>query len=370
MKLSTRYSQSGVAIITVLLMVALATITVVSMTTRQRLDIRRTANQQSLQQAKALALAGEKFAAATLMRDKIDIKAGKTDSLDDDWAQSLPPVPVDQSTIKGCVFDLTGHYNLNNLVTEKGSVNRDELTRFIRLLKYLNIDVNKASAIVDWIDKDSEPFGADGAESDYYSSLEPPYRPGNRLMASISELKMVKGFAQANEDEKADYDLLIAHISALPEYTKINVNTATPAVIASIDDSLVGTADKVSRWSDTVWELYPECENIFDISQLVSKAKESALSEEDKNPYDSVAEFLADTGLSTKQSANNSGAEDGASQGENNMNLNEKMLDVQSNYFQIRIEVDTGEVSLAQFSLVKRSNKGANTVLQRSRNVF
>ncbi len=355
-----RHNQSGVAIITVLLMVALATITVVSMSTRLRLDIRRSANQQALQQAKTLALAGEKFAAATLMRDKKDALNGKTDSLDDEWAQSLPPIPVEQSTIRGCVFDLQGRFNLNNLVDSNGKADLDEFERFKRLLNYLTIDSNKAAAVLDWIDTDSEAQGSDGAESDYYSGLEHPYRPANRYMASISELKMVKGFAHTNEDEKADYELLLAHISALPGVTKINVNTATPAVIAALDERLLEDAEKISRWQDPIWELYPECENIFDINQLLSKAQETTTLDEDKNPYETTTDFIKTSSLSSLESEEEQQGVEKIKEG----------LSVQSDYFQIRIEVETGEVSLVQFSLVKRSKSGANTVLQRSRNVF
>jgi len=356
MKNQTSHQQAGVAIITVLLMVALTTITVVSMTTRQRLDIRRTANQQSLQQAKALAMAGEKFAVATLMRDKTNIAGSKTDSLDDDWAQSLPPVPVDQSTITGCVYDLQGKFNLNNLITVEGKVDADALKRFQRLLKDLGITVAKSAAIVDWMDKNGEVSGSEGAESDYYSALDPPYRVANQPMASVSELKMVKGFFQQDDDQAADYELLLPHITALPEYTKININTATPAVIASIDESLAEKAEDLSRWEDGLWELYPECENIFDLEQLVSKASaDTHENGSDKTPYDNEKEFFDKSGITANADVKAEIL---------------KGLSVASDYYQIRIEVVTGEVTITQFSLVKRNNKGASRVLQRSRNVF
>lgn len=352
-RLRQRRRQRGVAIITVLLMVALATITVVSMSSRQRLDIRRAMNQQALQQARALALGGEKFAAATLLRDKKDPITGKTDTLDEDWAQSLPPLPVDQSTITGCVFDLQGRFNLNNLLTGEGAVNRPQLDQLKRLLTALNIDAAKASAIADWLDADSEPLAEDGAEESWYSGLEVPYRPANRQLASVSELKMVKGFSPAVEDEKADYDLLLPHVTALPEATVININTATPAVIASLDDSLREKADEVSRWSGSTWENYPECENIFDLEALVSNAQDE--SGEDKEAFEKAEDFFTEAGLNEQE-------ELVAALGD--------QITVSSDYFQFRVDVVTGEVSLTQFSLVRREESGASEILQRSRNVF
>lgn len=349
--------QRGVAILTVLLMVALTTITVVSMSTRQRLDIRRAANQQSLQQSRALALGGEKFAAVTLMRDKLDPLTGKTDSLEDDWAQSLPPLPVDQSTIKGCVFDLQGRFNLNNLLTTEGAINPEEFAQLQRLLTVLNIDVTKAATIADWLDGDAEPTGEDGAEEQYYSSLDPPYRPANRRLLSVSELKMVKGFNPSVEDEKADYDLLLPHVTALPEFTTINVNTATPAVIASIDDTFRDKAEEASRWPDESWENYPECEDIFDLAALAGKAQDDAVetATQDKEPFASKQDFLSAAGLGANQ--------------ETAQALGNK-LGVLSDYFLIRIDVATGEVLLTQYSLVQRDKSGANRIIQRSRSVF
>lgn len=356
--LPQKHKQRGVAILTVLLMVALATITVVSMSTRQRLDIRRAVNQTALQQARALALGGEKFAAANLMRDKKDPLTAKIDSLDEDWAQSLPPLPVDQSTIKGCVFDMQARFNLNNLVTADGKIYPDQLAQLQRLLSALNISAAKASAIADWLDSDSEPLGEDGAEESYYSGLEPPYRPANRQVASVSELKMVKGFSPAVEDDQADYELLLPHISALPEATKINVNTATAAVIASLDVQLVEKSEKLSRWGDTAWENYPECIDPFDLSDLAEKVNDAASDDEsleNKEAFDDITAFISSAGVAADSDAAEA--------------INDQ-ISVSSNYFQIRVDIETGEVALTQYSLVRRDKTGANTVLQRSRNVF
>ena len=46
---------------------------------------------------------------------------------------------------------------------------------------------------VDWLDEDIDPRPNSGAEDDYYMLQNPPYRAANRLMASASELRLVKG---------------------------------------------------------------------------------------------------------------------------------------------------------------------------------
>lgn len=49
-----------------------------------------------------------------------------------------------------------------------------------------------ADAILDWIDPDDQPRPG-GAESSYYLSLSPPYRPRNAPLLSLQELLMVRG---------------------------------------------------------------------------------------------------------------------------------------------------------------------------------
>ena len=49
-----------------------------------------------------------------------------------------------------------------------------------------------SDAILDWLDADDTPRD-NGAESDYYASLTPPYAPRNGPIQSIEELLLVRG---------------------------------------------------------------------------------------------------------------------------------------------------------------------------------
>jgi len=78
-----------------------------------------------------------------------------------------------------------------------------------------------------------------GAESSYYEGLDPSYLASNAKFHRIEELKLVRGF------DGKKYDLIAPYISALPENTKVNINTASPLVLASIDEKLdVGAVGK------------------------------------------------------------------------------------------------------------------------------
>jgi hypothetical protein len=53
-----------------------------------------------------------------------------------------------------------------------------------------------ADAILDWLDPDDEPREL-GAESDYYTSLDPPYSSKNSTLDTVEELLLVKGVTPA-----------------------------------------------------------------------------------------------------------------------------------------------------------------------------
>jgi hypothetical protein len=96
----------------------------------------------------------------------------------------------------------------------------------------------------DWVDEDSLPL-TDGAEDDYYKSLEPPYKARNKQIDTVDELRLVKGFVPAildggvlNPDEK-NKDLQITVKGVKELFTtygdgKINVNAAPMEVLQTI----------------------------------------------------------------------------------------------------------------------------------------
>lgn len=346
--------QAGIAIITAMLVVALGTITIVAITSRQQLDMQRETNEALIQQARNLAVSGERFAAALLFRDLDTNDREGTDSLEDDWAQTIPPVPIDNAAIKGCIVDMQGKFNLNNLVAN-GRIVLEQFQTFQRLLSELTIPPEKAEAVLDWIDPDFEATVPDGAEDDYYSSLEPGYRAANQPFVSVSELLLVKGFNPTDKEQYEDYQLLLPHIAALPPrgaLTPINVNTATPELIAALGDGPKSEADRLTRWDTSAYEDYPECEDIFDLEPDGAPAGDDE--EGERLPSTSVADFFQ--GIPGQGGA-------GA--------FNPPVpLDVRSSFYQVRIDVATEGIQLSQYTLLERLDDGKTRVVSRSRDAI
>lgn len=224
-----RARQEGVALITAMLVLALATILAVSMTRDQELAIRRGENLRNAEQAWQYALGLEAFARKRLHEDQVS--GGQTDTTNENWASRLPALPVPGGVLTGKIVDLDGLFNLNTLAP--GAPGQDlAVARFQRLLAALGLDPGLASAVEDWLDPDLEARGG-GAEDYFYSGLEPPYRAGNQLFGDASELRLVQGV-----DAKT-WSRLEPFVTALPDTaTAINVNTAPPPVLQSLADGL------------------------------------------------------------------------------------------------------------------------------------
>jgi general secretion pathway protein K len=221
--------QRGVALVTALLVVSLATVAAVAMATRLQVDVRRTGNLLHGEQAYAYALAAESWAEVILRRDAND---SKIDTLAEDWATALPPIAVEGGFVNGHIEDLQGRFNVNNLVGADGKPSVPDLEYFKRLLGVLEIEPGLATALLDWIDADINATYPDGAEDDVYLLETPPYRAANRPLVSISELRLVKGYSAEI------IALLEPYITALPEPTAINVNTASPVVLQALHAEL------------------------------------------------------------------------------------------------------------------------------------
>jgi len=217
--------QRGTALVTAILIVALAVIAAVGLGKQQHIDIRRAENMVRGDQLSLYVQAGENWARTVLTRDKFE---NDYDSLAEDWAKLDEPLSLKDGRIQVKVEDLQGRFNLNNLLDEEGRLSKPDLQQFRNLLAVLELDVELATAIVDWIDADVNPGLPAGAEDQDYLRLEQPYRAANAPFVSSSELLLVKGITHEV------FDKLEPYVAALPERGEVNVNTTTPAVLAAM----------------------------------------------------------------------------------------------------------------------------------------
>ena len=216
--------QRGVALIIALLVVTLATLLAVAMTTRQQLDIARTANIIQGDQAYLYALASESWAKHILFRDSQNTTI---DSLNEVWATSLVPLPIPGGLIQVHLEDLQGRFNLNNLVIDQ-QPNLPAIAVFQRLLMVLDLPPELSAVVIDWIDSNNEAQLPNGAEDNAYLAKTPAYRAANQPFRSPSEMRLLAGV------DADSYQKLLPFVCALPTPTPININTASLPVLRAV----------------------------------------------------------------------------------------------------------------------------------------
>ena len=219
----------GVALITAMLITALATLVAANLAWDNALDVRRTMVLLNNDQAVQVALGAESWVVGILQQDLQD---SETDHLGEIWAIELPGFPIEGGDLTGTILDLQGRFNVNNLIDENGQIEADSLERFRRLLRALEVDPRFAGIAADWIDSDLEASFPDGAEDSIYTGILPPYRSANQSLTSVSELAALEGM------DRQTFNTLRPHITALPGRTNINVNTASAAVLQSLDENM------------------------------------------------------------------------------------------------------------------------------------
>lgn len=258
--------QKGIALITILVMVALATILAATIAQRQKFMAENTAylmrQNQSLWYAKSV----ETFFSELLVEDAEN--AGDVDYLQENWAKPMPAFPVEDGYVTGQLYDESGKFNLNSLVDDSGQVNVAAKEWFERLLMNAGLNAQFSEAVIDWQDADNETLGPMGAEESYYRGLRNAYLPANSKFHAVEELKMVRGF----EGEK--YLQIAPYVSAITVTdAKVNINTAPAIVLASLAESLdVKTVEAVLEQRQQNMEHFSNVDELWSLEPF-SQAK-------------------------------------------------------------------------------------------------
>ena len=223
-----RPQQVGAALITAILVVALAASAAMLLLGRIDHWIERVALTRDKTQALELARAGIDYARVALA---VDARLSQVDTLDEDWAKVLPPMRGEESELTGYIEDLQGRFNLNNRRRNDGLIDEQALAAYQRLLGLLGLPEALADSLADWLDADDSPRSS-GAEAAYYNTLTSPLQPANRPLEHLSNLLRVKGYSPR----------LIARLepfaTVLPELQPVNLNTAPAEVLAAIQPGL------------------------------------------------------------------------------------------------------------------------------------
>ncbi|HMG60337.1 MAG TPA: type II secretion system minor pseudopilin GspK [Burkholderiales bacterium] len=230
--------QRGIALVTAVMIVAIAAAIAVQIAFAHQIWFRQMENVADRDATDWLRRGALHWASLALLEDAAQ---NSTDHLGESWAMGLPTLPVEGGTIKVSIEDAQSRFNLNSIGgTDPTSLANLQVLQ--HLLDVLQLDPQLANAVADWIDPNSDAR-AGGAEDIDYLNFNPPYRAANRPMASIDELRLIRGF-----DAKT-VAALLPYVTVLPVTTNdINVNTASPVVLAALVQGLdLPTAQRIAE---------------------------------------------------------------------------------------------------------------------------
>lgn len=216
--------QQGVAIITALLLTALAITLVASLFWQQQIQVRAVENQR-LQLQKQWILRGALDWAKLILRE--DGKYSSTDDLTEPWAVPLADTSLDQyvqknedqeiaklAVLSGAIQDAQSRLNLTGLATA-GKINEKEILVFERLLSSLQIETTLARQAANQIAA-SQQNESGGVSSVRYLGFQ-----------YTNDLLSVAGFTPEIVNALQDYVIF------LPRVTTINANTASEFVLSA-----------------------------------------------------------------------------------------------------------------------------------------
>jgi general secretion pathway protein K len=226
-----RHGQQGVAIITVMLIVMLATAIVSSLFYRESIAIRSIENRLTLQQTRWVERAVLDWSRVILRADAQNAQTAAIDHLQEVWAVPVADTVLDETItagasiksdrnsarLSGGMSDGQGKMNLNNLIAEDGSQNTEAVISFEKLLQLTgqpqilarNLLARQMTSVPSTLNKQPVPASTPA-------------------LITVDDLVTVKGFT--SEVIQA----LDPFVIFLPKRTPININTALAETLAAV----------------------------------------------------------------------------------------------------------------------------------------
>jgi general secretion pathway protein K len=215
-----RRNEDGVALLTVLLLVAIISGIAVSLLDDMRFALRRAGNAETISQAQWYAIGAEALARTRLAELAGNPAAART------WNGRWVDFPIDDGLMRVRFDDATQCFNLNSVVEgvpEQWQRRDLGLRQFAALLGLIGVPRQEASRLSerlsDWIDSD-QTRNTMGGEDDLYSNGAHSYRTSGALLAEVSELRAISGFTPEV------YARIRPYVCALPtaDLSPVNIN--------------------------------------------------------------------------------------------------------------------------------------------------
>lgn len=299
--------EAGVVVVLALFIVALTAALSYMMMARLERDTHRSLLLLRNIQASFYAEGSVSWARDVLKNNWEQKKPGK---LIDVMPYQLAPMTVNGYTITSTLQDMQARFNLNNLSK------RESMDDFKRLLMTVDKNLSEtrarqiSQALVSWIAKMPQDVPSEVGSDAYYLAQSPPYRAAHQMLFNMSELKLVKGMTPTL------FERLKPFIIALPQETRINIQTASLPVLVSLSPLVSVSIANV-------------------ILQLRAKA-----------PFVTIEQFFYSEVIQGK-------------------NIPQEKVTVESNYFLLETQVNIEKQPMVFYTLLEREVKGQSAIVNK-----
>ena len=255
-----RLNSRGIALLVTVAILSVVVAVSLEMNRRSRSTATRAVIEQNRTTLSAMASSGVQAAMALLIRDKAD---SEIDSIQEAWANPdivqavVAELAFETGELSVAIQDEQAKIQVNALVQGPGGRQYNEAQRLLwdRFLRVMHTRLSPDEpfepddvicALKDWMDSEDDDALSclNGAESDYYQGLTPPYPCRNGPIPHIGELMRIRGIT-ANlfyglPNERGISDYITAYrgedAQSLPMgfAGKININTAEQPVLAAM----------------------------------------------------------------------------------------------------------------------------------------
>lgn len=197
--------QRGVALLTVLLVLALTVSAIAVIGLQTQLGIKRSSLLMREAQARSEALSVERYVALYL---RFDAFSSDNDHLKERWAQQNLSFLLLKGDIDLRISDLSGRFNLTSLYQEPFG---ESAQAFLRLCRLLSVPQEQGQKVIDWLDSRQAQEGLRGA------------RP-----VVLSDLLMIPDF------KRESFFKLLPYVEIYPYPNAYNVNTLHPLLWSAL----------------------------------------------------------------------------------------------------------------------------------------
>jgi general secretion pathway protein K len=232
-------TESGVVLIAILWILTALSVIALSFSRESRVEVSAARNAQDLERSYFIARSGIEATIYQIVQKRMSSVVSQTTE------PEAEPDPIDLGKITG---NFAGGVFKVDIQDESGKINVNMVSepQLQALIKASGIQDPDAAiiadSILDWRDTD-DLNRLNGAENDYYQSLNPPYKAKNGRIDSIEELLLVRGMTrdyfygkpERAEDGTVAYRYGISRcLTVFSTRNKININSAPLPVLLSV----------------------------------------------------------------------------------------------------------------------------------------